>query len=149
MTEAISNVALIEDLIAARNAGDLERMAGLSSPDLLWHYRFGAPALRGDYPGLLDGAARFQHLVFNLMGDGTARLKPRSITAVGATLVLCHVRIDFTIEGRDHGVEAALLFRVEDGLVAEAWDFPDAVDEAIAEAAGAAVRALEEHSPPG
>ena len=119
MTDNHPNLAVLERL----DLRDLSGSADLFAPGFFWHYfNVELPQLHGDYAGV-EGLGRF---FAKLAGDtdGTFRIEPLSIAAFGDELVVTHVRDRLVLDGQPLAIDAVVVWRIVDGLIAEAWDIP-------------------------
>ena len=119
MTETHPNVALLSRFDPANVAGT----ADVLSEDFVWH--FFNPRLtdiQGDHVGR-DGLQDFFQKMHERT-DGTFKVNPVSITAVGDELVVVHTKNTMVLEGRSIEVDAVVVWRIFDGSIVEAWDIP-------------------------
>jgi ketosteroid isomerase-like protein len=119
-------VAVIRRLYAARAAGDVQAVGALLAEDVVWH----EPG-SFDYSGDHRGRAAVLDLLARLRGatGGTFRLEARDAVATGEHVA---VTVHWSAERagrRDAGQELAV-YRVRDGVVVEAWFFPEFPDPA-------------------
>jgi len=93
------------------------------SEDFVWH--FFNPRLtdiQGDHVGR-DGLQDFFQKMHERT-DGTFKVNPVSITAVGDELVVVHTKNTMVLEGQSIEVDAVVVWRILDGRIVEAWDIP-------------------------
>lgn len=113
------NVFLLEQLDPA----NVEKAADILSENFVWHFFNPAiPQIEGDYVGL-EGLQQFFEIL-SVMTEGTFQVEPISITPVGDELVIAHVKDRMTLNDRPVELDAVVVWRVVDGLLAEAWDIP-------------------------
>ena len=113
------NVSLFNQLDPA----NLAQSADILSENFVWHFFNPAvPHIQGDYVGL-EGLQRFFEIL-SVMTGGTFQVEPISITPVGDELVIAHVKDRMTLNGESIELDAVVVWRVVDGLLAEAWDIP-------------------------
>lgn len=119
MTDPHPNTQLLMKL----NLRDLEGSAALFSDDFVWHFfNPKLPDVEGDYVGV-DGLKAF----FGAMAEkteGSFSAQPVSVTPVGNELLVVHVRDTMDLEGTSLAIDAVVVWRIEDGKIAEAWDIP-------------------------
>ena len=119
MTDTQPNVALLSRFDPANVAGT----AGVLSEDFVWH--FFNPRLtdiQGDHVGR-DGLQEFFQKMHERT-DGTFKVNPVSITAVGDELVVVQTKNTMVLEGQSIEVDAVVVWRILDGRIVEAWDIP-------------------------
>ena len=58
------------------------------------------------------------------MSGGTFKVTPISVTAMGDELIVAHVRNTMSMQGESIAIDAVAIWRIVDGLLAEAWDIP-------------------------
>ena len=121
MTEQHPNVELLMRL----NLRDLDASASLFSDDFVWHYvNPNLPDLEGDYVGIA-GLKEF----FSAIGGktrGTFAVEPISVSPIGDELIVVHVRNRMEFEGAPVAIDAAVVWRIVEGRITEAWDIPSA-----------------------
>ena len=119
MGEAHPNLALLQRL----DLGRLDEADDLFAPDFVWHFVNSAmPNLQGDYVGV-DGLRDF----FRKLGEATGgSFKVRPVTAIpiGDEFVVAHAKDVLTFAGQGIELDAVVVWRIVDGLLAEAWDIP-------------------------
>lgn len=119
MTDRHPNVALLSRFDPANVAGT----ADVLSEDFVWH--FFNPRLtdiQGDHVGR-DGLQDF----FQKMSErteGTFKVTPVSVTAVGDELVVVQTKNTMVFEGQSIAIDAVVVWRIVDGCIVEAWDIP-------------------------
>ena len=119
MTSPHPNVELLMRL----DLSDLDASAPLFSGSFVWHFfNPKLPDVQGDYAGV-DGLKAF----FGAMAGktkGSFNVQPVSVTPIGDELLVVHVRDTMTLEGQSLQTDAVVVWRIVDGLIAEAWDIP-------------------------
>ena len=119
MTDTHPNVALLSRFDPANVAGT----ADVLSEDFVWHFfNPRLPDLQGDYVGRA-GLQDFFEKMGNLT-EGSFKVNPVSITAVGDELVVTQVKDTMVLEGQSIEVDAVVVWRIVDGRIVEAWDIP-------------------------
>ena len=119
MTDTHPNAALLSRFDPANVGG----IADVLSEDFVWHFfNPRLPDLQGDYVGP-TGLQDFFEKMGNLT-EGTFKVRPVSITAVGDELVVVHVKDTMVLEGTPIEIDAVVVWRVVDGKIVEAWDIP-------------------------
>ena len=125
MTNVIHpNIALIQQL----DTDNLPAAAHLFDSNFIWH--FFNPELteiQGDYLGVEGLKIFFENL--RLLTNRTFRVEPISLTPIGDELVIAHVVDHMTLGGHAIALDAVVVWRVVDGLIAEAWDIPSLYTE--------------------
>ncbi|MEM6704096.1 MAG: nuclear transport factor 2 family protein [Acidobacteriota bacterium] len=122
MHQEEKNVALIRE-VAEHTPDRLDAIRGLFAEEFVWHYfNAGLPQLHGDFVGF-EGFVDFFAQLSQLTG-GTFDVQIGSLQPIGVELVVAHaypamVMDDFALE-----TDAAVVWRIVDGQVAEAWDIP-------------------------
>ena len=119
MTDPHPNVELLMKL----NLGDLDASAELISDDFVWHFfNPKLPDIQGDYLGV-EGLKTF---FATLAGQtkGSLNVQPVSVTPVGDELLVVHVQDRMTLDGQPLQTDAVVVWRIVNGLLAEAWDIP-------------------------
>ena len=119
MTDPHPNVELLMKL----NLGDLDASAELFSDDFVWHFfNPKLPDIQGDYLGV-EGLKTF---FATLAGQtkGSFNVQPVSVTPVGDELLVVHVQDRMTLDGQPLQADAVVVWRIVNGLLAEAWDIP-------------------------
>lgn len=118
------NVSLLNRL----DPGNLTKAADLFAEGFVWHFfNPQLPELQGDYVGL-DGLKTFFEKLGSATG-GTFQVSPLSATPIGEELVVVHARDRMTFAGRSIELDAVVVWRIVDGLIAEAWDIPSVYTE--------------------
>lgn len=119
MTETHRNVALLSRFDPANVAESAEVL----SEDVVWHFfNPRLPDLHGDYLGRA-GLQDFFEKMGNLT-EGSFKVNPVAITAVGDELVVTQVKDTMVLEGQSIEVDAVVVWRIVDGRIVEAWDIP-------------------------
>ena len=119
MTEEHPNIALLSKL-DLRNLG---ASAKLFSDNFVWHYfNPNLPDVEGDYFGVTGLKDFFEKL--GRETRGTFKVERISAAPIGEELVVVHVRNSMERNGKSIAVDAAVVWRVVDGKIAEAWDIP-------------------------
>ena len=91
--------------------------------DFVWHFfNPRLPDLHGDYLGQA-GLQDFFEKMGNLT-EGSFKVNPVAITAVGDELVVTQVKDTMVLEGQSIEVDAVVVWRIVDGRIVEAWDIP-------------------------
>jgi ketosteroid isomerase-like protein len=114
-----SNVSLIKSL----DLRDLAAATTLFAQDVVWH--FFNPLLQdvqGDYVGLSGIRTFFEKI--GAITDGTFRVQPISVTAVGDELVVTQTKNSMTMQGQPIVTDVVVVWRIVDGRIAEVWDIP-------------------------
>lgn len=120
------NVSLFDQLDPA----NIEKSADILSENFVWHFFNPAiPQIEGDYVGL-KGLQRFFEIL-SVMTEGTFQVEPISVTPVGDELVIAHVKDRMTLNGKSIALDAVVVWRVVDGLLAEAWDIPSVYNDIL------------------
>ncbi|MEO1353078.1 MAG: nuclear transport factor 2 family protein [Cyanobacteria bacterium J06635_15] len=118
------NVSLISQL----DTGSLAENADLFARDFVWHFfNPKLPKLQGDYVGVKGLRIFFEKLA--MITGGTFRIEPLSITPIGDELVVTHVIDRMMFEGHPIELDAVVVWRIVNGLIAEAWDIPSVYTE--------------------
>lgn len=113
------NVSLFNQLDPANVA----KSADIFSEDFVWHFfNPSLPQIEGDYVGL-EGLQRFFEVI-SVLTEGTFQVEPISLTPVGDELVIAHVKDRMVLKGNPIELDAVVVWRVVNGLLAEAWDIP-------------------------
>ena len=121
MTQPHPNAELLSQL----NLLDLDASASLFSKDFVWHYiNPNLPDLEGDYVGI-EGLKDFFGAVAGTT-RGTFAVEPISVVPMGPELIVVHVRDTMEFQGNPIALDAAVVWRIVDGQIAEAWDIPSA-----------------------
>lgn len=113
------NVSLIQQLDPA----NLAASAHLFADSFVWH--FFNPKLtdvQGDYAGVAGLKIFFKKLQHYT--GGTFRVEPISLVPIGDELVVTHVVDHMLLYGTHVELDAVVVWRVVNGLIAEAWDIP-------------------------
>jgi len=120
------NVSLFDQLDPA----NIAQSADILSENFVWHFFNPAiPQIEGDYVGI-EGLQRFFETLSAMTG-GTFHVEPVSITPVGDELVIAHVKDRMTLDGKSIELDAVVVWRVVDGLLAEAWDIPSVYNDTL------------------
>ncbi|MEO1353076.1 MAG: nuclear transport factor 2 family protein [Cyanobacteria bacterium J06635_15] len=130
MTQEHPNIFLLSRL----DIGNLAGCADLFSKEFVWHF-FNPRLLnlQGDYVGMAGLQTFFEKLAATT--GGTFRVEPLSATPIGDELVVVHARDRMTFEGQPIELDAVVVWRIVDGLIAEAWDIPSVYTESLQAAA--------------
>jgi len=113
------SIALIQQLDPA----NLAASSHIFSDDFVWH--FFNPKLvevHGDYMGVEGLKMFFERLQFQT--DSTFLVEPVSLTPIGDELVVAHVIDRMVFNGEFIELDAVVVWRIVDNLIAEAWDIP-------------------------
>ncbi|MBT8272170.1 MAG: nuclear transport factor 2 family protein, partial [Bacteroidia bacterium] len=80
------------------------------------------PDMQGDYMGRKG----FMEFFGKIAGqtEGTFKVTPLSITAMGDEMVVTHVKDNMILEGQKIELDAVVVWRIVDGKIKEAWDIP-------------------------
>ncbi|MEL6492013.1 MAG: nuclear transport factor 2 family protein [Cyanobacteria bacterium J06621_3] len=118
------NVSLFNQLDPA----NIAQSADILSENFVWHFfNPTLPQIEGDYVGL-EGLQRFFEIL-SVMTDDTFWVEPISIAPIGDELVITHVKDRMTLNGAPIELDAVVVWRVVDGLLAEAWDIPSVYND--------------------
>ena len=144
-----SNVHLVEQAYASLASGDVQAFFGSFDRELRFHFMRAIPAITGTHErlrGWISGMITPLLTVTN----GTFSPRPCWLRPAGDEMVLGHFDVRFEFDGRQHEVDAVLVFRVAEGRIAEVWDIA-APDNALAAeldtALSAHLAATAEHDP--
>lgn len=119
LSENLDLIRPLPELIPDR----LHEMRDRFADEFEWHYfNKGIPQINKTYKGF-DGLLQFFEDLGELTG-GTFRVRLKDITAFGSELVVVHALPNMTIEGMALETDAAVIWRIVDGKIAEAWDIP-------------------------
>ena len=119
MTEEHPNLAVLSKFDPTNIAGSADVLA----EDAVFHFfNPKLPDIQGDYVGLKG----FQKFFEKIGGqtDGTFKVNPISITAVGDELVVAHTKNTITLKDRHIETDVVVVWRIVDGLITEVWDIP-------------------------
>ncbi|MEO1392385.1 MAG: nuclear transport factor 2 family protein [Cyanobacteria bacterium J06634_5] len=120
------NVSLFNQLDPA----DVAQSADIFSEDFVWHFfNPSLPQIEGDYVGL-EGLQRFFEVI-SALTEGTFQVEPISLTPVGDELVIAHVKDRMVLKGNPIELDAVVVWRVVNGLLAEAWDIPSVHNDSL------------------
>jgi len=101
----------------------LDEMRDRFADTFVWTYvNPGLPQIEGDYHGV-DGLKDF----FSRLGDltgGTFSVRIQDAYALGDELVVAHANPAMTLEGQTFETDAAVVWRIVDGKITNAWDIP-------------------------
>ena len=116
------NIAFFENL-PSPTSPEIELVREHFADDFKWHYfNEGLPDLNKTYHGF-DGWMQFFNDLAGLTG-GTFNVKIHEVRAIGTELVAVHAMPNMSLDGMDLETDAAVIWRIVDGKVAEAWDIP-------------------------
>ena len=119
MTETHPNVALLSRFDPTNIVGTADILA----ENFVWHFFNPClPDLQGDYVGRA-GLQDFFEKMANLT-EGSFKVNPVAITAVGDELVVTQVKDTMILEGQSIDVDAVVVWCIVDGRIVEAWDIP-------------------------
>ena len=119
MTDTHPNVALLSRFDSSNVAG----AADVLSEDFVWHFfNPRLPDLQGDHVGRDRLQVFFQKM--HELTDGTFKVNPVSITAVGDELVVVQTKNTMVVKGQSIEIDAVVVWRILDGRIVEAWDIP-------------------------
>ena len=122
MTTLHPNISLLERL-APLIPNDLANAQGLLADNFVWHYfNPTLPELEGDYIGIKGFQSFFQRL--GALTEGTFTVKDKQVFPIGDELVVVHAEPNMTFEGQAIAVDAAVVWRVVNNQIVEAWDIP-------------------------
>ncbi|MEM9572957.1 MAG: nuclear transport factor 2 family protein [Pseudomonadota bacterium] len=117
-----ANVAFFQNL-PAPTSPEIELMRPHFANDFKWHYfNDGIPELNKTYHGF-DGWMQFFQDLAKITG-GTFNVNLKKIYPIGTELVVVHALPNMTLDGMSLETDAAVVWRVVDGMIAEAWDIP-------------------------
>ncbi|MFI1400399.1 nuclear transport factor 2 family protein [Streptomyces sp. NPDC020681] len=112
------NITVFQRAMAAFTAGDLEALAEVFHPDVVWHNPGQGP-LAGDFRGREAAFALFQR-EFQMSG-GTYRPQLHDVLANDKhTVALLHATA--SREGKELDMDYAIVFHIRDGRITEGWD---------------------------
>ena len=119
MSDTHPNVALIERL----DLHDIAASKDVFAEDAVFRY-FNPllPDLQGDYVGLAGIRDFFQKI--GALSEGTFRIEPVSVEAVGNELVVVHTRNSLTFDNQPITMDVVVVWRIVNGRVTEVWDIP-------------------------
>ena len=119
MTDEHPNVALLQRFDPADVAGSADVLA----EDVVWHF-FNPllPDVQGDYVGVAELQSLFGKMA--ALTDGSFRVEPVSITAVGDELVVEQTRNRMNLQGMAIETDVVVVWRMVGGRIAEVWDIP-------------------------
>ncbi|MEM9668708.1 MAG: nuclear transport factor 2 family protein [Pseudomonadota bacterium] len=121
-TDYQSNIDMIVDL-PGRIPDRLDEVGDRFLPEFQWHYfNKGIPEINKTYDGL-EGLKTFFADLGRITG-GTFSVKAKTAYAIGSELVVVHAIPSMTIDGMKLETDAAVVWRIVDGKIAEAWDIP-------------------------
>lgn len=112
------NVALLRRGYEAFAAGDMEALAQIFSPDVLWHAT-GRNQFSGDYKGIEDTLAYFGKLVETAGGNFSADV--HDVVANDTHAIGLH-HDSAEKDGKKLDTNEVLVFHVKDGKITEAWE---------------------------
>ena len=118
------NVSLITQV----DPSNLADAADLFSEDFVWHFfNPRLPSMQGEYVGFHGLQTFFEKLAMTT--DGTFQVEPIAAIPFGDELVVVHVKDKLTLAGNPIELDAAVVWRIVDGLIAEVWDIPSIYTE--------------------
>ncbi len=119
MNKEHPNLALLSKL----DILDLDASAPLFSEKFVWHFfNPKLPDVQGDYEGVEGLKKFFERLAERT--NGTFKVSAVSAMPIGEELVVVHVRDTMELDGDSLSVDAAVVWRIVGGQLAEAWDIP-------------------------
>ncbi|MEV0847234.1 nuclear transport factor 2 family protein [Streptomyces sp. NPDC049954] len=123
-----ANARLMEEVYAAFTVGDVQKAAGYWTQDCV-HYYPGKSRLAGAHAGI-ESALAFAGEMFEIC-QGRIQME---ITEIGASENLAFATVLTRYEREDRKLEMPFInvARIENGLIAEFWTYPDdqaAVDD--------------------
>lgn len=122
------NARVMEEVYAAFTVGDVQKAAGHWTKDCVHHYP-GKSELSGSHEGL-ESALAFAGRMFELC-QGQIQMEIKEIGA-SDTMAFATVYTRYERNGKKLGMPFINVARMQDGLIAEFWTYPDdqyAVDE--------------------
>lgn len=114
------NLALLKKGYAAFNAGDIETVAGLYDPEVVWHSP-GKNQIAGDHKGL-NAVLEFFGKLAELSG-GTFKVEPHDLLANDEHGVCLSINTG-SREGKELNMLEAHVYHIKDGKITEAWNLP-------------------------
>ncbi|GAA0477359.1 hypothetical protein GCM10009096_19060 [Parasphingorhabdus litoris] len=122
MNASEENVALLANL-PDPTSPEIEQVRENFAEDFKWHYfNEGLPDLNKTYHGF-DGWMQFFKDLAGKTG-GTFGVNMKHVYPIGTELVVVHALPSMTIDGMSLETDAAVVWRIVDGKIAEAWDIP-------------------------
>lgn len=119
MTDEHPNVALLKRV----DFGNLAGAADLFAENFVWHFfNPRLPDVEGDYAGV-SGLQTFLEKMVALT-EGTFKVEPISVTAVGDELLVMHNKNRMTLQGMSIETDVVVVWRIVDGRFSEVWDIP-------------------------
>lgn len=119
MTDEHPNVALLKRV----DFGNLAGAADLFAENFVWHFfNPRLPDVEGDYAGL-SGLQTFLEKMVALT-EGTFKVEPISVTAVGDELLVMHNKNRMTLQGMPIETDVVVVWRIVGGRFSEVWDIP-------------------------
>lgn len=119
MTEDHPNIALLKKL----RPEDISGAPEIFAEDCVWHYyNLHLPDLNGDYIGHSGLQSFFGKLA--TMTDGTFKVNPVSISAVGNELVVMQNVNTLTLDGDSIETDVVVVWRIVENKITEVWDIP-------------------------
>ncbi|MGD1896753.1 MAG: nuclear transport factor 2 family protein [Phormidesmis sp.] len=121
------SVSLIQQLDPA----NLAASSHLFSDDFVWHFFNPKLAeMHGDYVGVEGLKTFFEKL--QLQTGNTFQVEPISLIPIGDELAIAHVKDRMTLNGNTIELDAVVIWRIVNGLIAEAWDIPSVYSDRTA-----------------
>ncbi|QDU06977.1 nuclear transport factor 2 family protein [Gimesia aquarii] len=119
MTEEHPNVALLKQL----DPGNVAGTADVFAEDVVWHF-FNPllPDMQGDYVGRSGVQDFFEQMAKQT--DGTFRVNPVSVTAVGDELLVTQSKNTMVMKDQQIEIDVVVVWRIVDGRISEVWDIP-------------------------
>lgn len=113
------NIAVLQQF----NPADISSSIDIIAENAVFHYYNPMlPDMQGDYMGRKG----FMEFFGKIAGqtEGTFKVTPLSITAMGDEMVVTHVKDNMILEGQKIELDAVVVWRIVDGKIKEAWDIP-------------------------
>ncbi len=116
---SVDMISSIPPLIPDR----LDEAADHFVDDFEWHYfNKHLPQINKTYEGL-NGFKQFFKDLAEITG-GTFNVRLKEANALGNEFVIVHALPNMTLDGQSFETDAAVVWRIVDGKIAEAWDIP-------------------------
>jgi ketosteroid isomerase-like protein len=115
------NAKVLRDFFAAFGTADRQRLAELTTPDMVWHFPDNSP-ISGDWQGIegLLGGIRATAMA---LGRGHNGFEPLHVYADDTTAVTIH-RDYYTGDDNTLDLRYVLHVRMDAGKMAEVWEIP-------------------------
>lgn len=119
MSDQHPNIALLQRF----NPANIAESADVFAEDVVWHFfNPRLPDVQGDYVGLTELQNFFGRLA--QLTEGSFKVTPVSVNAVGNELVVSQTRNTMTLNGEQIETDVVVVWRIVDGRIAEVWDIP-------------------------